>query len=563
MTEATERVAERVVTVVSSAAALAAGHPERKPRRLLCAGILALLIAWTLPPLLTRLGDFPPVHWAEMGIAAPAHKLAAEGVYGNDLYAGHYRAEERNYEYMPAYPILVALSFKAFGLGVFQARLVSVLCALVSILLIFELGRRFGDWRLGLLAAFLLTSLRLGYLPGSSGIVFVDLAREVRYDILVPVFVLASSICFLRGAERKSVPSLAMSGLLAGLATLAHLYGTFILPVFVLVLLWERGWRTFREPGLWAIAAGWMVGVLPWVVYVLRDVDAYLGQMAQHAVRFEIFSPAFYWSNLLREPWRYGFWSGGSLEMVFLRPRVALWLVLVLVPVSTVVLWRRARTTRAASDRFLLLALPVTELGLALLLTLKRHNYTVLVLPFIVLQLAFLLHVLWTRSGRRATLVRWLIAAALTGVAIEREFAVAGMLQTARQATPYYDLAGEIAAEIPRDASLLMTPRLWLGLKRLDYNDQISLNRIFQFPEGRSMSEIIDGLDPDYVVIESVFLEPDRHDGGVVHLNETAQRKYSALATHLDDACSLESTHPSHDYGEIQVWRCSRSPVDL
>ena len=542
---------------------------ERVPegwRWLLCAGVLVLLLAWTLPPTLTRLGDFPPVIWAEMGIAAPAHKLASEGVYGNDLYAGHHRAEERNYEYMPAYPILVALSFKAFGLGVVQARLVSVLCALLSIVLLFELGRRLYGRGVGLLAAGLLASLRLGRVPETSGIALIDFAREIRYDSLVPVFVLAAAICFLRGAARQSTPSLVAAGVLTGIATLAHLYGAFILPVFVLVLLWDRGWRALREPALWSIAGGWLAGVLPWVIYVLQDVDAYLGQMAQHAARFEIFSPAFYWSNLLREPWRYAAWSGGSLETVFLRPRFALWLVLALVPVSTVVLWRRARKTRAIGDRFLFLALPVTELCLALLLVLKRYYYTVLVLPFIALQLAFLLQVLWSRSGRRETLARWLIAAALIGVLTEREIGVAGMLQTARQATPYYELTRRIASEIPKDSSLLMAPPLWPGLKRLGYDHQVSLHRIFQFPEGLSMGEIMGALDPDYVVIESVFLpqgplkqdplDPDAPARGVVLLEESAQRTYSALAVHLDDACSLESIHPSHDYGEIQVWRC-------
>ena len=536
---------------------------ERVPegwRLLLCAGVLTLLLAWTLPPTLTLLGDFPPVDWAEMGIAAPAHKLASEGIYGNDLYAGHHRAEERNYEYMPAYPILVALSFKAFGLGVVQARLVSVLCALLSIVLLFELGRRLYGWGVGLLAAGLLASLRLGRVPETSGIALVDFAREIRYDILVPVFVLAAAICFLRGAERRSTPSLVAAGLLTGVATLAHLYGAFILPVFVLVLLWERGWRTLREPALWSIAGGWLAGVLPWVIYVLQDVDAYLGQMAQHGARFEIFSPAFYWSNLLREPWRYAAWSGGNLETLF-RPRFALWLVLALIPVSTVVLLQRALKTRAIGDRFLFLALPVTELCLALLLTLKRYYYTVLVLPFIALQLAFLLQLLWSRSGRRETLARWLIAAVLIGVLTEREIGVAGMLQFARQATPYYEFARQIAIEIPRDSSLLMAPPLWLGLKRLGFDDQLSLNRIFQFPEGLPMREIMGALDPDYIVIESAFLEQDpldsdARDRGVVRLNESVQRTYSLLAVYLGDACLLESIHPSHDYGEIQVWRC-------
>src|SRR5215208_5379311 len=103
--------------------------------------VLAALIGWYGLATLPYLGDFPLLEWAQMGIAAPAYKLAMQGIYGNDLFAGFYRTEAYNYEYMPLYPLLVALSFKILGLGVWQARLVSVLCGLATILLTFWLGR--------------------------------------------------------------------------------------------------------------------------------------------------------------------------------------------------------------------------------------------------------------------------------------------------------------------------------------------------------------------------------------------------------------------------------------
>ena len=103
--------------------------------------VLLLLGVWYLVATLPYLADYPTVDWGQMGIAAPAYKLASHGVYGHDLFAGYYHSELRNYAYMPLYPVLVALSFKVLGLGVWQARLVSVLCGLGVVLLTAKLGR--------------------------------------------------------------------------------------------------------------------------------------------------------------------------------------------------------------------------------------------------------------------------------------------------------------------------------------------------------------------------------------------------------------------------------------
>ena len=131
--------------------------------------VLGLLTAWYLAATLTHLDDFPLLDWPQMGIVAPAAKLAEEGVYGNDLFEGFHDSESRNYEYMPAYPVLVAGAFALFGTGVVQARLVSVLCGWLVVVLTFQLGRRLHGPAVGLTAAALLCLLRLGLQPGSSG----------------------------------------------------------------------------------------------------------------------------------------------------------------------------------------------------------------------------------------------------------------------------------------------------------------------------------------------------------------------------------------------------------
>src|SRR5262245_9729195 len=115
-----------------------------KPAPLAQAAFLATLAAWvrkwrvavlftfvagwyglaTLP----YLDNFPHPTQDEAQIAAPGYKLATQGVYGQDLYTGYYHSEQYVYEFMPLHPLLLALCFKLFGMGMWQARLVSTVC---------------------------------------------------------------------------------------------------------------------------------------------------------------------------------------------------------------------------------------------------------------------------------------------------------------------------------------------------------------------------------------------------------------------------------------------------
>ncbi|MEM7583769.1 MAG: glycosyltransferase family 39 protein [Acidobacteriota bacterium] len=552
----------------------------RKPSRsqlwpALALGLLSLgYFAATLP----YLGDYPLLDWPQMGIAAPAHKLAAEGVYGNDLFAGYHRSEQRNYEYMPAYPLLVALSYKLFGLGVWQARLVSVLCGWLALLLTFQLGRLLYGVRAGVLAATLLATLRLGLIPGTTGVAVIDFARVIRYDILVPVFVLASCCCLVWAVQKSTVQESAVqrsselgltalttpmlgylaSGLLAGLAALAHVYGAFVLVPLAGVLFWHHGLRMFRSLPVYLLAAGFVLALLPWIGYVLQDPEAYAGQMSRHQGRFDLLDPSFYWHNLQREVWRYAAWSGGSLEAAFLQPRVGIWLVLLLVPVSSFLLWRRTtvgeqQAARVFSDRFLLLALPSLALCLALLVALKRYYYTILVWPFLALQLAFLADRMW-RGGRA---MRYLVGVVLVLLLAESGAGVLAMHQKARSVTRYEAISSAIAAELPAGGKGLISQPYWLGLTRHGYRDLRSVNLVFLQPPSTPVAEIMRQLAPDWVVIESYYFERDATDPRASPGNEPVRRRFLELGEYLASQCRGRRVEPpSPDYGSVEVYDC-------
>ena len=490
-----------------------------------------------------------------MGIAAPAHKLATEGVYGNDLYRGFYRTEALNYEYMPLYPLLVAASYKVFGLGVWQARLVSMLCGLATILLTFQLGRTLYHAAFGLTAAAALCLMSLGVDPYMSGIPLLDLARVIRYDILVPVFVLGACLVFCWAENHDQKIGYLGAGFLVGLATLTHLYGAFILLPFAVLLLWQNGWRVILKPALYLLGLAWILCLVPWLLYVGIDPAAYEGQMLRHAERFHLFDPGFLLWNLTHEHWRYLTWVGGSFHQPILWPRLGIWLLPIALTTTTILLWRKRRTSQLA-DRFILVTLPVLALALALLLNLKRYPYLILILPFMALQVANAMTA-WWRHGR----LRWLLGLLVAGLMIESGSNVVHNLQVARSTTDYQRLTAAIAAEIPADARLLIAQTYWLGLA--DY-DTLSLNLPFvlsdphyryRFPDTPSMEAVMQEIDPDYIVIEHYFLDEYFRDPNS-WLNPEVVRRWERFNAYFTTACRVVATFPAADYGQTDLFQC-------
>jgi 4-amino-4-deoxy-L-arabinose transferase-like glycosyltransferase len=525
---------------------------------------LTFLCIWFGMATLPYLANSPPLEAAQMGIAAPAYKLASQGVYGNDLFTGFYHTEQRNYEYMPLYPLFVALSFKGFGLGVFQARLVSVLCGLATLLLTYRLGQRLYDCNVGLVAAAFLCVVRLGidWQPPEwpkgilylSNIPLIDFARVLRYDIMVPVWVLASCLAFLRAYQHPSRLRYLAVGVLVGLATLSHVYGAFILAVLLAVLLWQDGIATLRRAPIYWIVGGWLLVLSPWLLYVAQDLNAYRGQMLRHEARFDLLNPTFYWENLRFEYKRYFPWLGNFPEQTF-RPHLGFWLMVIGVLAANLLLVRRLWYAPRLADRLLFLTLPLLGGLLGMLINLKRYPYTVLVLPFLALETALALITIgrWTvaRSGRW----RWLWVLIGLAVLIEGGFSAVRSLARAQVVTPYRAMTQALKAAVPPGARVLMMQTYWLGwseyeVRSLDLAFVLS-NPQYGYTQTPTLAQVLDTIDPAYVVIEDYFLHAYHST------NVKAVQQFTELAHYLAQHCGeTVATVSNPDYETIRVYRC-------
>jgi 4-amino-4-deoxy-L-arabinose transferase-like glycosyltransferase len=531
--------------------------------------IVAALICWYSAATLPYLGNFPLIGRDEAQIAAPAYKLASQGVYGQDLYTGYYRSEHYVYEFLPIHPLLLALCFELLGLGAWQGRLVSVLCGLAIVLLTFALGRQLYNAVFGLLAAAVLCLARLSLEPRVSGLLLLDQARIMRYDIVVPVWLLLSLICFYWAHRRNLRLGYLGTGLLAGLATLSHIYGAFILAVFMVALLWHEGWRSLRQAAIYLIIGGWMLAMLPWLLYAAQDPAAYYGQtlLDQAAGRFELLNPRFYWNNLINEPRRYGRLVRGQSSSL-LQPRVGIWLMMAGVPVANFLLCRQIwrRNTLSLPDRLLLITLPVLAGLMGLLVTEKRFDYIVLVLPFLALQIAFAALAVWRWAARHARVWRWLCVVVCVATVLEAAAGVVRSLRVAQSASPYMQFTQDVGQLIPPGARIMAVHMYWIGLAEFDMR---SLDLPFRFsnpnyykPQALTMEQAMQQIAPTYLLVDPlienyIFYPIQQIDDPL--LKRQIQEFTRSVFQHCTGIVATVDRPEYASYGPMKIYRCQWS----
>lgn len=455
-------------------------------------GICLLLVTFWLFTL-WNLSRFPVIHQDEPWILSPGYKLFALGIYGSDFFTGFYGMEQHYLQFMPLMSILEGALTHIAGANLFVMRFVPVACALITLALVFRLGKSVASPNVGLLAGVLLVSwawLPAGGRALGSGVPLIDLARIVRYDILVVPLGLAALLLFVRSQRGERRFRVFAAGIFAGLAGLAHLYGLFWLGALgMLVLIHTR----HRLRSLFWLATGAALVWFPWLLLLENNWNDYLAQIFSDRALYNILSPEFFLQNLLMEPQRYHF--------NFSVPGA--WLLAAGVPLALLyALWRVRR-----HEQLLLIVVPAVILTLlmALLVSQKLFNYLVTIVPLFALLIAVALLRLWR--------LRW-IGPALCGMIL---LIVCGsgivqmqQMQARANQTSAPGFLSELRAAIPEGNIVLGHPQYALPFIQGGFRSTFLLF-LFADPNANlhpvTMSAALLKVAPQYIIFDPAMQE--------------------------------------------------------
>jgi 4-amino-4-deoxy-L-arabinose transferase-like glycosyltransferase len=520
--------------------------------------VLLLLIFWVVS--IRYLALVPPVADDEPWQASTGWKIAATGVFGTDVFAGWFGMDRHYYGYMPLHPMLLALVYKLAGLGLWQTRFEPVVMGLVTLALTYALGRRLAGPNVGTLAVTLLLITRTAAVTryALTGILMLDTARIARYDMVVPVFGLASLHAYIsavRAAAPRKTWYFGLAGGLAALAGLSHLYGAFWLPVLLALAIWQgAGWRNVA-----ALLACFAVPWLLYGLYVLSGFSDWQGQFSGYGNRFELTSLAWYWNNLVLEPKRYG--AGLGMIGWYYLARPGLWASLIAVPAAIVYQAVRALRDKQALSQTVLVPVVMLPLLYGLLLTLKLANYLVMIIPLFSVVVAWGAIRLWHwAAGQRRPPHQWLrlaMATAFVAVSAEGASRVWALERAAQTTTPYTAITSQIRQSMQAGDRLLALHVYWLGLTDVDFISwlvPVLLAGPHAGSAGMGIEPALDQVAPDVVVLDSSMLRYFRStlapDPSLTQILAWLGRNGFIRLAVLDD----------ETYGHLEIYRRPRAP---
>ena len=481
----------------------------------LLVGAIAVYLVANIPFLVA----WPAVHgdegrelnafWVASGIDPSARTL--DPVFQHDpLYKGGLQG------------LSTAISFRLFGFGLFQGRVVSLVWGGLLLWTTFLVGRRLYGPAAGAIAV-----LFLGVSQP-----FLVSSHIVRPDVVVAALVMVALYCALRGLQEGGPVWHLLAGLVLGLSFDVHPNSLAFMPTVGLCYLLRFGRRTSLARESWLFAGGIAIGALYYAgVRILPDPRHYA----------ETFG---YWVGIDKRP---PLFAGGIVPAAqaelwrwsqYFSHRLAEAALLLLGVLAAG--WRLAQTRRLDP---LLGGLLAAFAVFVVLVSSKTEFYMILFFPTLVLLLAAAVSVVGSHlGGSRLLAAALLVVLAVAGMGFEDNFRdVIEAASDARQ-RDYAALSTQLQAEIPPGSKVVAPPVYWIGLARppyyLDYVDFSVWERVRR-ERNVSWPQFVDEIEPDYVILDSKAR------------SDVANRARGFMEANAD----LVAQITRKPYGDVQVWK--------
>jgi hypothetical protein len=410
----------------------------------------------------TNLANYRPISGDDGWILSASHKLAMEGVFGSDLYAGFFGADRHYFVSLPGIHVLQAVALQLPGDGLLNARWVSVGS---GALLLWTASILAWRWH-GLLAGFLTSLLLVSWQPalvGPEGVPLVSLSRSLRYDLPAVTWTWITLFFLEKLLRSPSAGRALAAGVCAATAALTQFFGA--VAVLVLVVAWSGQQRRglFSNPHTRWLLAGFVLIAGPYLLYVALHWPDALGQTLYIKGERAAFTLPALLDNVWREPVRY---------RALLHPADLYgWANLAGVAAAVAYLGLRLSRGPTAGDRVLALTLGATLLFLAVVDTTKAELYALPLLPVFCVVLARLLADLW--QGARPAAWKWAnrttVVAGLAFILWQGARFYHQDQQLARTVSDYHALGAAIEAAIPEGARVAGSERWWWPLRQHAY----------------------------------------------------------------------------------------------
>ncbi|MCC7372239.1 MAG: glycosyltransferase family 39 protein [Chloroflexi bacterium] len=436
----------------------------------LCAN-LPYLVSW--PAVNGDEGREANAFWVASGVDPSAQTL--DPVFKHDpLYKGGLQQ------------FTVGLSFRVFGLGLWQGRLVHLIWGGLLLIAVFLAGRRLYGPTAGAVAVLFL-ALSQPWLVS---------AHIIRPDIVVATLTMAAVYCALRNVQDGGRGWSLLAGLLMGLSFDVHPNSLAFMPMVGFVYLAKYGWRGVLKRDAWLYVAGIGLGAVYYIVI----------RIAPDPVHFlDAFQ---YWIGVDKRPPALATRGGSPLDAELGRWTQYLghrWMEGALLGLG--VLTAAIRMIRQKRLDPLLVGWLVSLVVFTILVSSKTEFYMILFFPMLILMVAAAIGDVFEHLGGSRVVASALVVLLAVGVmGFEDNFRDITQAASNFEERNYYSLTGEIQAVIPPGSRVIAPPLFWIGLSRppyyLDFVDFYVWERSRR-EQQVNWAQFVSQINPEYVILDS------------------------------------------------------------
>ena len=275
------------------------------------------------------LGSSPLVWYDEGLLSEPAWHFANGEFFKQPLWTGYLEYESFSTHPNYLFFFVLGIFFKLFGLGIFQARLVSVIAGFFLLSCVYITTRKIATKRAAILAALFLVLNPL----------FILSARMVRQEMMTTALGFFAFMLLIYGIHKtkiinknksKHIWYFMCAGIFSAGAILVHLNGLFILLALIaVILILSKSWKYFLY-----FLSGLSLGLLPYVLFVSFNWDIFSTQFfglwsyrlpGQESILLNIALEGMRWTKGITTPLSM---IPGIFAFIYLLPHIKKWKVL-------------------------------------------------------------------------------------------------------------------------------------------------------------------------------------------------------------------------------------------
>ena len=462
-----------------------------------------------------NLDKFPVISGDENYFLNPAYDLVMFGKMGTSMIYGFYNIANFTYWQPPVFILLMAASFKLFGFGIVQARMVSVFLGFLTVLFTYLLGLKLYNKKIGLLASFLLVLNPLFFL----------VSRTARMEIAVACFMVIALYFTVLALKYSKVNYYFVSGLFATLAVLSHPNGVIAVLVVVMVILAEKiDIKSFKFKfnlnKVLAFILGVLIPLIPYLLYISMDFTAFKGQFMMNVGA----SPSNPLNNIIMEPSRFVelFWWFVRYDGVFLTfVTFAVALILTVLGLYYLVMERKL------GDKFLLIVFMVTAVVFSIFVYHKYFIYLGLIAPYFSILIALTLKDKITLQLNKKGVCSVFILVLWIALIIGNCIFIDNFLEKTKD-YDYYSIGSEVEKYIPAGSVVMGDHNYWIAL-----HDKY---RYYGRETGNKTSSMLVDLNIQYILFDNYW-----GNGNIW----TSEDKY--IENYVNQNCTLIGVIPAND----------------